>query len=309
MIYSQKIQTNNKIITYDDIYEIIYKMNEKLEHYLKVYENEKIANEKLEYDYQNWTFKDIESCLSFRFCLKDDNSFTVDRYDDAMTVLNERIEEIDNLYVGLELNYGKKAAMGKRQDYFQHIHLRIHENSFEIDSSLASDDMILEDIYNLISDKVYNAKERYDDVIKKRGLYTNIVGFPIGFAIAIIIAISLYFVPLVREIYIKSYVGFPIITLIVTFVLANMIGGLSLNRLYERIAPKREYERYDYDRHISVYKDNIKKYINESEVLIGKNTHNLEDRNKIKAKKDKMKKVIPVEIAILIVVSIVIIVI
>ena len=78
-----------------------------------------------------------------------------------------------------------------------------------------------------------------------------------------------------------------------------MIGGISLNKLYEAIAPKRRYDRYDTKNHVSVYKDDIEEYTKNSEVLIGKNTHNLEIRNKIRGKKDRMKKIILIEIALL----------
>ena len=307
-MYTESIKSNNKIITYDDIYEIIYKMNEKLEYFLKIYENEKIANEKLNYDYQKWTFKDTSSKLNCRFYLKDGTSFDIDNYNEAMRIFNERIEEVETMFVRLDLNYTKTIENGKNQYYGQHIFLKINENSFEIDSSLASDDMLLEDVYNLISDKVYNAKERYDDVIKKRGLYTNIVGFPIGFVIAFIAAVALYFVPLAKELFQKSYIGFPIITLVISFVLGNMIGGAILNKLYEVIAPKRKYDGYDTKNHVSIYKDDIEEYTRKSEVLIGKNTHNLEIRNKIRAMKDKMKKVILIEIALLVIASIVVII-
>ena len=305
-MYTEAIKGNNKIITYDDIYEMIYKMNEKLEYYLKIYENEKIANEKLNYDYQKWTFNNSSSNLSCRFYLKDKTSFDIDNYNEIMKIFNERIEEIETMYVRLDLNYTKTIEGGKNQYYGQHIVLKINENSFEIDSSLASDDVLLEDLYNFISDKIYNAKERYDDVIKKRGLYTNIVGFPIGFAIALIASIALCFVPLIKDLFIKSYVGFPLITIIISLVLGNMIGGISLNKLYEIIAPKRKYDRYDTKNHVSVYKDDIEEFTRHSEVLIGKNTHNLEIRNKISGKKDRTKKIILIEIAILAVASVVV---
>ena len=302
-MYTETIESKNKIITYDDLYEIIYKMHEKLEYYLKVYENEKIANEKIANDYQKWTFKNDNSRLFFSFSLKDGTSFDIDNYYDFMKVFNERLEEITYFSASIHLTYNKTLEKGEEKYYFQHIRLDVYERHLQIDSSLASDDNILDDLYFLISDKIYNAKERYDDVIKKRGLYTNIVGFPIGFVFGIIIAIGLSFVPLVKDIYIKSYVGFPIITLIISFVFGNIIGGLSLNKLYEKIAPERVYDSYDMNRNVSIYKDNIKEYTNESEILIGKNTHNLEARNK----KDRMKKIILIEIPILIVASLVII--
>ena len=55
-----------------------------------------------------------------------------------------------------------------------------------------------------------------------------------------------------------------------------------------------------------MYKDDIEEFTRQSEVLIGKNTHNLEIRNKIKGKKDRTKKIILIEIAILAVASVVV---
>ena len=93
-MYNSAIRVANKIITYDDLFEIFVQMNEKLIYYKKINNMEEKKNHMLEYNYQNWSFKDNGSRLQFDVNFYDDTQVKFDNYNNFISVLNRRLEEI-----------------------------------------------------------------------------------------------------------------------------------------------------------------------------------------------------------------------
>lgn len=305
-MYSDTIKVANKIISYDDLFEIFSKMQEKLIYWQKINSSEEMQNRMLDYKYQNWSFKDSGSKLHFDVNFYDDTSIKFDNYNNFMSVFNSRLDEIKNIYLYFNLNYSVEHEGQNHQWYNQHINMNIYEEKMDIDVSLSSDDKKLDDIYDLIKSKILNAPQKYDDVIKKKSSITTIVGLAIGFIPALILSTLLIFVPTVRHIFAISYVLYPICSLILAFVIGGTIGSAKLDVLYKNIVPEKKYAGYDSTNYKSIYKDDIDKYVGTSEILIGKNVNNLQCRKSIIDYRDKYKKYIPYEVGVMLLISIIV---
>lgn len=305
-MYNDTIKVANKIITYDDLIEIFAQMNEKLIYYKKINDSEERKNHMLEYNYQSWSFKDNGSRLQFDVDFYDDTQIKFDNYNNFISVFNSRLEEIKSIYVHYSLNYSVELEGRKHEYYNQHINMWIYEHKMNIDVSLSSEDKKINDIYELIKNKVLTAPEKYDEIIKKKSSTITTVGLAIGFIPALIITILLIFIPTVREIYVTGYVVYPIGCLILAFFIGGTIGSSMLDKYYQNIIPEQKYAGYDLNKGASIYKDDIDKYVTTSEILIGKNVRNLECRKQIKAYKEKYKKWVPYELVVMILISIII---
>ena len=305
-MYNDTIKVANKIITYDDLFEIFTRMNEKLIYYKKISDSEESKNHMLEYRNRNWNFKDNGSRLQFDVDFYDDTQIRFDNYNNFISVFNSRLEEIKNIYVHYCLYYSVKTGQNDENYYSQYINLWIYEHKMNIDVSLSSADKKLEDIYELIKNKILKAPEKYDEVIKKKVSITTTFGLAIGFIPALIISTLFIFIPTVRQIYASGYVVYPLTSLFLALFIGGTIGSSILDKYYINIVPDQKYAGYDSDKGKSIYKDDIDKYVTTSEILIGKNALNLEYRKRIKAYKDKYKKWIPYEVGIMVLISIIV---
>ena len=118
----------------------------------------------------------------------------------------------------------------------------------------------------------------------------------------------LVFVPTIRELYVMTYVGYPIAALLIGFVIGGTFFSKKIERLYANIAPDKKYAGYDYNRNIRIYKDDIKNFIETSEIIIGKNSNNIKNRDRIVKMEKKYGKWIPFELLALAILSIVVII-
>lgn len=189
----------------------------------------------------------------------------------------------------------------------QHINMNIYEYKMDIEVNLSSDDKKMDDVYQLIKEKILKAPERYDRIIKKKSSITNKIGFALGVIPSLIICTLLVFVPTIREIYGMTYVLFPIAVVILAFMIGNTVFGGRLDRLYSTIVPEKKYDHYDASAGKSVYKDDIDKFVGTSEIIIGKNINNIHNRKEIVELEKKYSGYIPTELIVLLVLSIIMI--
>lgn len=305
-MYNDTIKVANKIISYNDLFEIFSKMQEKLVQLKKINDTEKMKNRMLDYKYQNWTFKDNGSKLTFDVNFTDDTSVKFDNYNNFISIFNSRLDEIKYIYVHYSINYTTERE-GQRSEYYnQHISMTIREDKMDIDVSLSSNDDKINDIYELIKSKVLNAPPKYDKVIQKKSSINTIVGLAIGFIPALIITTLLLFVPTIRQIYAMGYVVYPIASVILAFAIGGTIGSSKLDRWYKSINPEQKYAGYDSTNYKSIYKDDIDSYVKSSEILIGKNANNLDCRKNILDCYEKYKKYIPYEIGVMLLMSVIV---
>ena len=306
-MYKDTIKVANKIISYDDLFEIFSKMQEKLVYYKKISTNEEMRNRTIDYKYQTWTFKDTDSRLTFSVDFKDDTTIRFDNYNGFISVFNTRLEEIKYIRVNFILSYRTSYEGYKGDSYYQYIYMNIYENKMEIDLGLSSEDKKIDDVYELIKRKVLEAPQKYDKVVEKKTAITTTTAIAIGFIPSLIITTLLLLIPMVRQIFSAGYIVYPVASFILALAIGGSISGTKLDKLYGPINPEQKYAGYDANKGRSLYKDDIDKYVGTSEILIGKNINNLKNRKEILTYYNKYKKYIPYELGIMFILSIIVI--
>ncbi len=310
-MYNETIKAENKIISCNALMEIFQAMNETLKKYQQISEKEKMANAVLDYSNQHYTFKDEGSRLRIVVDFHDNTCVTFDNYENFISVFYNRANEVKSMDIDYKLSYSViNPEPNRSTDYYsQAINMHINEKKIDIQVNLRSDDHKLDDIYNLIKEKILKAPERYTRLIKKRNAIKNKIIFGFGFIPAIIVAIMLCFIPVVLEVYKTTYILFALASCGLAYLFGSVVMSGKLDNLYSSIVPEQVYEKYDYENNRSIYTDNVDDYISKSEVLIGKNFYNMQRRNEIKKLEKKYKKFLPYELIVIIVISLIIIVI
>ena len=153
-MYNDTIKVANKIITDKDLLEIFELMNEKLIYLKKIAKKEEMQNSMLKYDYKKWTFKDNGSKLSFDVDFYDDTNIKFDNYNNFLAIFNSRLHEIKNIWVRFHLWYFVSSPSQKYEWHSQYINMNIYETKADIEVSLSSTDKKIDDIYELIKNKI-----------------------------------------------------------------------------------------------------------------------------------------------------------
>jgi hypothetical protein len=310
-MYNDTIKAENKIISSDDLTQIFQLMGETLKKYLKVSQQEEMQNRMLDTPYQNYTFKDEGSKMKVTVDFYDNTNITFDNYDNFMGIFYSRIDEIKTMDIYYALNYTvmTPAPNRSRNFYTQSIQMHINENKLDITLNLKSADPKLDEIYNFIKNKILNAPEKYDEVIRNKNKIINTVSFGAGMIPGIVITSLLLFIPVVNNIILKGYVVYPIVAVILSYMIGSMISSSKLDKYYETIVPSKKYAGYDSTNYKRIYKDDIDSFVGTSEILIGKKINNLDNRRMIKKVYEKYKGLIPKELIALLIVTVIVIII
>ena len=310
-MYNDTIKAENKIISSDDLTQIFQLMGETLKKYLKTSQQEEMQNRMLDTPYQNYTFKDEGSKMKVTVDFYDNTNITFDNYDNFMGIFYSRIDEIKTMDVYYTLSYTviTPEPNRSRNFYSQSIQMHINENKLDITLNLKSEDPKLDEVYNLIKNKLLSAPEKYDDVIRIKSKITNTVAFGVGLIPGMVIAILLLFVPVVNNIFFKGYVVYPIVAVFLAYMIGSMFSSSKLDKYYNPIMPNKKYAGYDSTNYKSIYKDDIDSFVGTSEILIGKKVNNLENRRMIRTEYEKYKALIPKELIALLVATVIVIII
>ena len=305
-MYNDTIKVANKIITDKDLEEIFFKMHEYIQKYDKIFKSEIRQNQIYEDNYQNWSLKNFERNLKFTINFYDDTTISFENYYSFISIFNSRIDEVKDIYVWYSYSYFVQHPNIKTEYYHQEIIMNIYEEEMSINVNLSNQDRKMEEVYNLIKTKILNAPQKYDNIIKKKVSIINIVELSIGLMPSLVLCTLLLFVPEVRTICAKGYVVYPICSILLGFIIGGTISGSKLDRLYKPIVPEKKYDGYDSINYKSIYKDDINKYINTSEILIGKNVNNLKSRIEIKKLYEKHKKNISYKLLTVLILSLIV---
>ena len=310
-MYNDTIKAENKIISSDDLTQIFQLMGETLKKYLKTSQDEEKQNRMLDTPYQNYTFKDEGSRMKVIVDFYDNTNITFDNYDNFMGIFYSRIDEIKTMDVYYTLSYTviTPEPNRSRNFYSQSIQMHINENKLDITLNLKSEDPKLDEVYNLIKNKVLSAPEKYDDVIRRKSKITNTVTFGVGLIPGMVIAALLLFVPVVNNMFFKGYVVYPIVAVFLAYMIGSMFSSSKLDKYYNPIMPNKKYAGYDSTNYKSIYKDDIDSFVGTSEILIGKKVNNLENRRMIRTEYEKYKALIPKELIALLVATVIVIII
>ena len=250
-MYNDTIKAENKIISSQDLTEIFQLMGETLKKYLRISQQEEMQNRMLDIAYQNYTFKDEGSKMKVVVDFYDNTNITFDNYDNFMSIFYSRIEEIKSMDVYYKLNYTVITSEPNRSRnfYMQSINMYINENKLDITLNLKSDEPKLAEIYNLIKNKVLNAPEKYDIVIREKNKITNAVIFGAGLIPGMLITILLLFVPIINDVFFKGYVVYPLISIFLAYIIGGVFSSSSLDKYYDTIIPDKKYAGYDTTNH------------------------------------------------------------
>lgn len=306
-MYNDTLKVANKIISDDDLVDIFTKMNDDIKKYEAISRQETQANLMYEREYQTWTAKDFKGTFKVNVNFTDDTQITFDNYLTFISIFNSRITEIKNLWLTYSYSYDVKY-LGQSLNYiYQSISMNISDYRMDIDVRLSSEDKKMDDVYNFIKNKILNAPEKYDYIVKQKDSIINKVGFALGMIPSLIICLLLFFVPGIREFYFVSYVGFPLAAIILGFVLGTVFLTGKISSLYEAIMPEKKYSHYDSSSGKSVYVDDLDSFKAKSDILIGSKVDILKYRSEIKEMEKKYLKWPLYEIATVFVLSLIII--
>ena len=306
-MYNDTIEVANKIISNKDLEEIFQKMDDDMKENIQICKQETIQNEKYEREYQEWTTKSFEGTFKCTFNFYDSTNITVDNYVAFITIYNSRLDEIKDMWVRYRYSYW--IQHGKDQKLIsQYINMNIYEHKMNIEVNLSSDDKKMDDIYRLIKEKIQNAPKRYNRIVSQKEKIKYKIELAIGMIPSIVICTLAAFVPTIKQVYGMTYVGYPLVAIILGLIIGTIVIGNKLDDLYSTIEPKRKYAGWDSKRNKSVYKDDVDDYVSKSEIIIGKNINNIKRRKEILKLDRKYSSYIPIELLVLVVLSIIVII-
>lgn len=98
-MYNDTIKVANKIISDTDLLDIFQKMDDELKINQQLCRQETLQNEKYDPEYQHWTVKNFEGEFLCTFDFYDDTNITVDNYNSFMTIFNNRLQDVKDVWV------------------------------------------------------------------------------------------------------------------------------------------------------------------------------------------------------------------
>ena len=262
-MYNDTIKVANKIITSEDLSEILATIHNEIEACKKQYAYEKIQNEKYNLQYQNWTLKDYSPSFKVNVNFYDDTEIAFDNYYSFMAIFNSRLEEIKDFSILYSCSYFRKEPEMNSVYVTQHINIDIYETKMNLDIKLDSSDTIMNNTYEFIKNKILKAQPRYDEIIKNKNSIVNKISFAIGFIPVTIILAFLLFSKPIRYFYAATYILFPIADIIFSFAIGTTIIGGKLEKLYDSIIPDKKYSYYSSSEHRAIYEDDLEKFLKE----------------------------------------------
>ena len=306
--YDTTIKAENKIISAEKLKEIIDLMQKIIIKYKKIDAAQAKKNEVFDYDEKESPFADNGSKLTFRINFHDNTESDINDYDQFMKIYEERLSEIKYLWVKFTFNYSIVTPEPHRDTkyVYESIDLSIYEDKIKIETDIKQEDHKLDYLYNKIREIILTAPEKYDDIIKKRTFIMTKVGLSYGLVPSTILCLLSCASETIRLVYMTSFVLFPIATILLGFAIGVTISFFIMNKLYQTLIPEKKYVGYD-KKYGSVYADNVDDYINSSEILIGNNVMNQSKRDKIKEMLEKSNKLLLIEFAVVLVISVIII--
>ena len=303
-MYNDTVTAANKIISNKDLEEIFIRMDDAIKENEQICKRETMENQNLDREAQHWTTRDFSGTFKCEFDFYDSTTITVDNYINFITIYNNRLDEIRRMYITYRYEYWL-GPKGIDSEYItQTINMDIYEHKMDINVRLSSVDKKMDDIYELIKEKILNAPERYDRIIQKRSSIISKIELAAGIIPSLIICSLLAIVQPIRQIYGTTFVGYPIMVLVLAYLIGAFVYSGKLDNLYSTIIPNKKSMGYDRNKGKVVYKDDLDNYTNTSEIIIGKNIDNLKKRKTIADIENKYSEYFTMELLLLLVLSI-----
>lgn len=301
-MYQETLSVNNKLITERDLFDIFSAMSVEIDKLRKKSLDEYQKNQMYDYNYQVWGLKDFKGTLTFQVEFYDETSIKFDKFSTFMSAFNSRLNEMKYIYVHYAMTYEKKDPTINYTYVNKYINLTITEHKMNIEVSISSHDNNMNEVFELIKDKILNANEKYDKLLRDKDKILNKISLSYGLIPALIICTIAVIFPVVRQFAVKYYVVYPIAVLF----FAKLIGPSFIGKtrkLYSTISPDKKYSGYNKDTFENIYKEDINAFINAGEILIGKNVNNLLNRDEIYRTLVSAKKRLVILLVIMILIS------
>lgn len=286
------VNAHNKIIDRDLLLEIIEAMHDELEKCSQIAKEEEAKNEPLQLQYQKWTLRYFKGSLRFSVFFKDNHDVTYDDYHTFLSVFKSRAFSIRHLIIDYTLSYNKPDEKnGYGEHMYNSINISATEDDFRVSSHMASGDKYMQEVYDLITQKIASAPPKYDHIIKAKELISLKIGFAMGLIPAIVVVTASAFIPQLHEFYNKFFFLFPALILLLALAFGFFLGSMKTSANYAKLVPKK-YGGWDSNTHSSYYTDDLKKLTETSDILIGDKADHMLIRKKIAEDEKRFSKLI-----------------
>lgn len=167
-----------------------------------------------------------------------------------------------------------------------------------------------EEIKNILLE----APARLDKTVTKRKIREDVPSLVIGFAIGIIITVSLYLINYLfisKQAFIYSFINswyYFLIMAIVFFIIGLIIPGKN-HFLYQKLGIGKKYVGYNTTKKTNIYRDDLESYKEKAEVEIAEFANHGKIRDKIEENYRKSKVILLIEIITYVVISTILIII
>lgn len=243
------------------------------------------------------------SFIKYEITIKDNLPYICNSYDECKKVIYERLSMIEKIDCLLNITYSSINEKNEKIDNVSYIHFIATENLIEIIYSGYDLNSSLKDTYLFIKGMFNNCKDRYDWIVKNNFLIKYVVTNSYSYIYGTGLSILLMIFGTIRNFY--SFIfGFLILDLLLSYVIGKFLFDNAISNLYNSILPGKKnigFKKGGYEIVNDI--DNYKEY---SEVIIGKNSFNLKDREEILKLYSNRKDIFIKEIGIIIVLSIII---
>lgn len=305
-MYNEAINTNNKIISTNLIANIFSRMNEVMKLYTTRAKKEEQTYDSLPFEEQlnmKRKYNTFVSDFSFSVDFYDSTIIKIDSFEKFIGIFNSRVPEIKSIVSNFSISYFDD----ENKYHSNSIGFMVYENSFDINVAIDTANEEVVELFDYIKESISKAPAKYDFVMRNKNKICFSYTFASGCFVAIILSTILICIPPVFSVFISGgyWMLFPICCLILGYSLGFVLFSGSINDLYKSIDMEKIYDGYDPNTFESKYKSDKDSYINSSEVIIGKNVHNLSTRKKIKHLYRDKKKYIKYELIAIAVITLI----
>lgn len=242
------------------------------------------------------------SFIKYEITIKDNLPYICQSYDELKKQVYEKISMIEKIDCLVNVSYSLLNENNEKIDNVSYIHLVVTENLIEVIYSGYDMNSSLKDTYLFIKGIFNNCVDRYDWVVKNYYLVSYVVTNSYSYIYGTGICLLLMILKTIRGFY-GSIIGFLLIDLIISFVIGKLLFNNVITSLYGSILPNKKNVGYEKGGYKIV--NDIDNYTEYSEIIMGKNSFNLKNREEILELYNNRKNIFIKEIGIIIGLSII----
>ncbi len=283
----------NKQIPLKSIVDVANYLKDYKNRYDNIFEQEKIKNKDLPFGEKNYEYENGDTSLKYTVRLRNGKDMTELDYDWFISQLNkpEAIEEIGlYLTVSYYTKYGKENYNDQLNSIiitvtFRDASMNLKYSDVYIDVRTVNQENEAHSIYSVVMNMLEDNQDRYDKTIKNRKIriqsFCIAVGIVLSYILFLILRINADSLPIYIATSLTNKYVIVFGQWFVAILLGNIFSSWYILSLYKTLLPEKKYVGYDTSASKSIYKDDIERYIEHSEVHIGKYFDAGKRRNKI----------------------------